>query len=71
MEDADRKRLIELAKQDLRISRLLRRHSELDTKIQEITKGPFRTPEEQIEERRLKLEKLRGVDEMMAALAAA
>ena len=71
MEDADRKRLIELAKQDLRIQRLLKRHTELDTKLQNLGKRGFRTVDEELQERRLKLEKLRGVDQMMAALAAA
>lgn len=68
MEQTDRDRILGLAEHNFRMRKLYEEHEYLEEKLLVYQKRPFLTRMEELEEKRLKLQKLRGVDEMMRIL---
>jgi uncharacterized protein YdcH (DUF465 family) len=66
MESTDRDRIVRLMDSDARIRRLYLEHQELETRLDEFNSRNFLTVDEELEQRRLKKQKLCGVDQMMA-----
>ena len=65
MNDSDREELIRLAKENIKLQRMLSRHEDYKERIRLIRKRGFLTPVEQQEMQDLKFKKLRGKEQMM------
>lgn len=69
MEQVDRDMILSLSSRDSNLKRLYHEHVLYETKLLELQRRKYLTPEEQLEERRMKKEKLHGVDRMMEILS--
>ena len=70
MEGNDREEILRHMEDNAELRRLYEEHQALQEKLAAFESRPFLTAEEEGEEKRLKLKKLRGVDRMMQILAA-
>ncbi len=68
MENKDRELVLELMVHNKQLSRLHDEHEKLELELKKYSTKVYLTEADQIEEKRLKKEKLRGVDEMMIIL---
>ena len=68
MEDTDRKRIQRAINSDSRLKRLYHKHESLETKLSTFEHRSFLTAAEEVELKRLKKQKLSGVDQMMQLL---
>ena len=68
MENKDREIIIKLMDSNAQLRRLYEEHMRIEESLSHLSSEPFLTPDEEIEERRLKKQKLLGVDRMMAML---
>lgn len=68
MERHDRDLILQLMGHDVGLRKLYERHLKLEEVLDNYNSCVFMTPEEEVEERRLKKEKLNGVDRMMGIL---
>ncbi|MBN2231353.1 MAG: DUF465 domain-containing protein [Deltaproteobacteria bacterium] len=71
MVNADDASIIRLRQQDPEFDRWFREHQEYDRRLAEMSARTYLTPEEELEETRLKKLKLQLKDRMYARLAAA
>lgn len=69
MESCERELIESAIKSNFELKKLYERHVELDTKLKKLSKQSFLTSMEQTEERRLKQQKLRGVEKMLKLAA--
>jgi len=69
MEHKDRQRILGAVTTNTQLKRLYREHELLEHEIEKYSRRGFLTAEEQVEEARLKRQKLKGVDRMMALLS--
>lgn len=69
MERKDRERILRKLNTNAQLKRLYREHELLEEKLGMFAGRRYLTPGEQKKEAELKLQKLRGVDRMMALLA--
>lgn len=69
MNDTDRERLLRLSERDGKLKRLLREHNRLEAKLARFENRPFLTVMEELEQKRLKMRKLKGKDQMMRILS--
>ena len=69
MEAKERLLVLEMLKRDMRLQRLYQEHLHLEERLSTFFKRPFLTDAEEVERKRLKQRKLRGVDRMMDILA--
>lgn len=65
MENADKELILRLMPHDPLLRRLYREHQELEHRLDEYNAKNFLTADEQMDEKRLKKQKLMGVDKMM------
>lgn len=70
METADRELIQKVLVTDIKLRRLYDEHQNLEFRLIKLGRKVFLTPDEQMEERRLKKQKLFGVDRMMEIIAA-
>ena len=68
MEAIDRNLVLTLMRSNFELKKLYQEHLELEQELLKYSNRGFLTAVEEIEEKRLKLEKLRGVDRMMKIL---
>lgn len=68
MEHTDRELILSMLEGDKNLRRLYKQHSELEKRLAEFEGRNFLTAEEEIEQRRLKKQKLHGVDKMMGII---
>ncbi|MCB0353939.1 MAG: hypothetical protein KDD64_10455 [Bdellovibrionales bacterium] len=69
MESADRKKILELAKRNFTIRKLYREHQDLEEKLARLGNKRYLTAQEEVEQKTLKIRKLRGVDTMLSLVA--
>ena len=69
MENSDRSKIGELCKTDKQLHRLAREHERLESKLSRFENRPFLTVLEELEQKKLKLKKLRGKEQMMRILS--
>jgi uncharacterized protein YdcH (DUF465 family) len=69
MESKDRQRILGAVHTNSQLKRLYKEHEILEAALERFSRRSFLTSEEQAEEARLKREKLKGVDRMMALLS--
>ena len=69
MESSERSLIEELSKENFLLMKLYREHEELEGKLSKYGGKPFLTSEEEVEQKRLKTTKLRGMDRMMSILS--
>lgn len=69
MENTDKNRIGELSKTDKQLNRLAREHQRLEDKLARFENRPFLTVLEELEQKKLKLKKLRGKEQMMRILS--
>lgn len=69
MENTDKNRIGELCKTDKQLNRLAREHQRLEDKLARFENRPFLTVLEELEQKKLKLKKLRGKEQMMRILS--
>jgi uncharacterized protein YdcH (DUF465 family) len=65
MENRDRELVLNLMNSNSELKRLYDRHMELENSLSQYNTRVFLTPDEEMAEKRLKKEKLCGVDRMM------
>lgn len=65
MENHERERIERAVENNFELKKLYDQHVELDAKLKKLGKQRFLTQKEEIEERRLKQLKLRGVERML------
>ena len=68
MENRDREIILKLVDSNAQLRRLYEEHMRIEESLSRFKSEPFLTPDEEVEERRLKKQKLLGVDRMMAML---
>ena len=68
MEGIEKKLLEEYLEKDLKLKSLFDEHKRLEKRLSKLSKKTFLTSEEEVEERRLKKEKLLGRDEISQIL---
>lgn len=69
MDDSDKKRLLRLSERDGKLKRLVREHDRLEAKLARFENRPFLTVMEELEQKRLKMRKLKGKEQMMRILS--
>jgi hypothetical protein len=69
MEHAEREMILQAVKTNVALGRLYAEHERLDEVLSDLGRRRFLTVEEEVESKKLKLKKLRGVERMMAMLA--
>ncbi len=69
MDDSDKKRLLRLCERDGKLKRLVREHDRLEAKLARFENRPFLTVMEELEQKRLKMRKLKGKEQMMRILS--
>ena len=69
MESVDRELIQVVIKNDVQLRRLYDEHQCLESRLLKFSSKIFLTPDEQMEERRLKKQKLFGVDRMMEIIS--
>jgi len=69
MEACDKNLILKFIKTDQTLKRLYLEHSELEDQLEGYRSQSYLTSEEEMEEKRLKKQKLFGVDRMMMILA--
>ena len=68
MEAEDHTLITRLVSENFRLKRLYERHMKLESRLARFEKRRFLTVDEEVEQKQLKQEKLRGVDRMMTIL---
>lgn len=68
MEEWEIEKIKNLSKENKEVELLYEKHLEYEKRIKELQSKPYLTQEEQIELKRLKLEKLRGKDKLFEIL---
>ncbi|MCO6431712.1 MAG: hypothetical protein J5J00_12710 [Deltaproteobacteria bacterium] len=68
MEDVDRQKILQTMPGDKRLKRLYEKHLKLERKLASYSGRSYLTSAEEVESKRLKREKLHGVDRMMNLL---
>ena len=69
MENHERERIERAVGSNFELKKLYEQHVELDSKLKKLGKQRFLTQKEEVEERRLKQLKLRGVERMLKMAA--
>ncbi len=69
MENHERERIERALEHNFELKKLYDQHVELDAKLKKLGKQGFLTQQEEVEERRLKRLKLRGVEKMLKMAA--
>jgi uncharacterized protein YdcH (DUF465 family) len=69
MESHERQLIEKAVENNFELKKLYERHVELDQKLKKLGKQRFLTQQEEVEERRLKQLKLRGVERMLKMAA--
>lgn len=69
MEQCDRELILLFMKSDVELRKLYERHLELEEKLDEYSNDAFTTADQEMEIKRLKKEKLIGVDRMMGIIS--
>jgi uncharacterized protein YdcH (DUF465 family) len=69
MENHERERIERAVGSNFELKKLYEQHVELDSKLKKLGKQRFLTQQEELEERRLKQLKLRGVERMLKMAA--
>lgn len=68
MESTDRELILNMLKSNIQLKRLYDEHLMLESALSGLGSRPFLTTEEAMEERRLKKQKLLGVDKMISII---
>lgn len=69
MESTEKNKIGELSKTDKQLNRLAREHQRLEDRLARFENRPFLTVLEELEQKKLKLQKLRGKEQMMRILS--
>lgn len=69
MEHAEREMILQALKTNVALGRLYAEHERLDSVLSDLGRRKFLTVDEEVEAKKLKLRKLRGVERMLAMLA--
>ena len=69
MENADRELIFKVSKSNAQLRRLYDQHLRFEDQISRLENVTFMTPKEQMQSRKLKKQKLQGVDQMMSLIA--
>ncbi len=71
MESSERKRLLDLAENDFQLKKLYTDHIDYEARLQRLSRKRYLTVDEELEEKKLKVRKLRGKEKMMQRLESA